>query len=211
MYTDWSCIRLALTLIQLCPCTLLTDTYDSEMYTHHISPKHIQECKVGICVPVRLRQKWQKSKSCPGEYCIFRINQAVAHANVRPAKFVKIWRILRDKIPDNELFALLKKAFSRGCNLARRVEFVHEVMRQYKAMGEPVCLCSTRIGGRWHACILLVGPVDRFAMHYVLHSVIARWFQYVVVPALTPIIHAHTNNKAAIYDSLMFLHHISPN
>ena len=48
--------------------------------------------------------------------------------------------MVRPEIPDEELFCLFNKAFGRRDNLAGKVDFVRDVLRRYKVMGEKVCL-----------------------------------------------------------------------
>ena len=42
-------------------------------------------------------------------------------------------------ISDEELFCLFEKAFGHR-NLDKKVDFIKDILRRYKAMGEPVCV-----------------------------------------------------------------------
>ena len=44
-------------------------------------------------------------------------------------------------ISDEDLFRLLDKAFGLHGNLDDKVDFINDILRRYKAMGEPVCVC----------------------------------------------------------------------
>ena len=60
-------------------------------------------------------------------------------AQIKPAEFKKCWSKVKGTIPDNELFRLLDKACGHLKHSGKEY-FVKDIMRRYKAMGEPVRL-----------------------------------------------------------------------
>ena len=64
-------------------------------------------------------------------------------------------------IPDNELYAMFEKAFSSQ-NLSVRVDFVKDVLRRYKAMGEPVFMSGMTLPSPF--ALLTICPVDPLMM-----------------------------------------------
>ena len=48
--------------------------------------------------------------------------------------------MVRSSIPNEELFYLFNNAFGAKNNLSRKLDFIKDILRRYKAMGEPVCL-----------------------------------------------------------------------
>ena len=46
-------------------------------------------------------------------------------------------------ISDEDLFYLFEKTFGVYGNLGGKVDFIKDILRRYKAMGEPVCECVT--------------------------------------------------------------------
>ena len=67
-------------------------------------------------------------------------------AKVSSKEFRKWWKMVQPMISDEELFCLFEKAFDVPGNLDGKVDFVKDILRRYKAMGEPVCVCV-------HACV----------------------------------------------------------
>ena len=90
-------------------------------------------------VPKRIKQIWCKSVG-NGSYWIH-LTQALAMADVSADEFRKCWQVVQLRIPRKEFFRLFKKAFGQNFNLPCRVAFVKDMVRRYKAMGEPVCEC----------------------------------------------------------------------
>ena len=48
--------------------------------------------------------------------------------------------MVQPMISDDELFCLFEKAFGSHGSLDGKVDFVKDILRRYKAMGEPVCV-----------------------------------------------------------------------
>ena len=67
-------------------------------------------------------------------------------AKVSSKEFRKCWKMVQTVISDEELFCLFEKAFGRR-NLDKKVDFIKDILRRYKAMGEPVCEPI------WHASV----------------------------------------------------------
>ena len=64
-------------------------------------------------------------------------------AKVSSKEFKKCWKMVQPTIPDEELFYLFEKAFDvPGNNLDGKVNFINDILRRYKAMGELVCVCE---------------------------------------------------------------------
>ena len=59
-------------------------------------------------------------------------------ANISSEEFQKYWRVVEKMIPDEELLCMFEKASSTHDNLAGKVDFINNILRRYKAMGEPV-------------------------------------------------------------------------
>ena len=61
-------------------------------------------------------------------------------AKVSSKEFKKCWKMVQPMIPDEELLCLLEKAFGLNGTLAGKVDFIKDILRRYKAIGEPVCV-----------------------------------------------------------------------
>ena len=90
-----------------------------------------------INVPARIKQKWCKRGGAKGQ---FFVTKALPMAKISTEEFRKCWKIVQPMIPDEELFRLLEKTFGPHKNLDDKVIFIKDIMRRYKAMGEPVCV-----------------------------------------------------------------------
>ena len=88
-------------------------------------------------LPRPIRKRWRK-KHGKGYFNIFK---ALFTAKIRKTEFTKCWQSVHHKIPRNELFGLFEKGFGPDSDLSNKVEFVKDMWRRYKAMGEPVCTC----------------------------------------------------------------------
>ena len=62
-------------------------------------------------------------------------------AKVSSKEFRKSWKMVKRLISDEELFCLFEKAFGQHGNLDGKVDFIKDILRRYKDMGEPVCVC----------------------------------------------------------------------
>ena len=89
---------------------------------------------MAIRVPARIQGKWGKKGSK------FDMTTPLSTAKVSSEDFKKCWKTVRGAIPDNVLFRLLKKTFGQHRNLSGKVDFVKDILRRYKAMGEQVSL-----------------------------------------------------------------------
>ena len=70
---------------------------------------------------------------------------------VSAKEFKKYRRMVQPMISDEELFCLFEKAFGPHGKLDDKVDFIKDILRRYKAMGELVCvrMCVTI----WHASV----------------------------------------------------------
>ena len=66
-------------------------------------------------------------------------SKVLEKAQIKPAEFKTCWSKVKDTIPDNELFHLFDNAYG-NLNHSGKEYFVKDIMRRYKAMGEPVRL-----------------------------------------------------------------------
>ena len=110
----------------------------------HMLHKHIQEpsFKCDIWLPRRIGQKWSKAYGTTKE---FGLTRALKRSNITAQEFKKCWALVRDHIPDKELYSLFVKAFGVRHNIAGRVYFVEDILRRHKAMDEPVCLSGMSV------------------------------------------------------------------
>ena len=109
---------------------------------HHILHKHIQEASVKckrkeLYMPRRIQQKWIKSY---GKKRSFGLTKALKMSSITAQDFTKCWKVAEPYIPDKELYSLFVKGFAVPDNLAGKVNFIKDILRRYKAMGESVCL-----------------------------------------------------------------------
>ena len=63
-------------------------------------------------------------------------------------------------ISDEEMFCLFEKAFGHR-TLDKRVDFIKDILRRYKAMGEPVCVSLFAMPP--FLCFVFVRCVGRFS------------------------------------------------
>ena len=61
-------------------------------------------------------------------------------AKVSLEEFKKYWQMVQPIISDEELCCLFEKAFGPHGSLAGKVDFIKDILRRYKAIGEPVCV-----------------------------------------------------------------------
>ena len=61
-------------------------------------------------------------------------------AKVSAKNFKKCWQKVQTVISHEEIFCLFEKAFGVPGNLGDKVDFIKDILRRYKAMGEPVCV-----------------------------------------------------------------------
>ena len=94
---------------------------------------------MSINVPTRIKQIW---RNCHGSSGQFHITKALSTAKVSSKEFRKCWKMVQPMISDEELFCLFDKAFGPHDNLDDKMDFVKDILRRYKAMGEPVCACA---------------------------------------------------------------------
>ena len=108
----------------------------------NISLNRIQEsnitCDITMLVPSCIRERCCKkhSEKSPS----FTITSALRRSKVRAFDFKKYWRMVQTRTPDDELVELLKNVTGAHSSLSGKVNFIQDILRRYKAMGEPVCV-----------------------------------------------------------------------
>ena len=112
---------------------------------HDVSCNDIQESsnedtKTCIRVSSRIKQRWYKSH---GKGCRFDITKVLSMAKASSEEFRKCWKVVQPMISDEELFCSFEKAFDVPGNLDGKLDFIKDILRRYKTMGEPVCECLT--------------------------------------------------------------------
>ena len=110
-----------------------------DIFCNDIQEPSNQHTKTWICVPTRIKQRWCKIH---GKGCEFHITKALSMAKVSSKEFRKCWEMVHPMISGEELFCLCDKAFGVHGNLDGKVDFVKDILRRYKDMGEPVCACA---------------------------------------------------------------------
>ena len=86
-----------------------------------------------ISVPVCILKRWRERGR------LIRFSDALEKAQIKAAEFKKCWSTVKGTIPDNELFHLFDNAHGT-LNRSGKEYFVKDIVRRYKAMGEPVRL-----------------------------------------------------------------------
>ena len=98
-----------------------------------------EDTKTCICVPTRIKERWCKSHGTAYQFIVTKV---LSIAKVSSKEFKTCWRMVKAVISDKELFCLFEKAFGVSGNLDGKVDFINDILRRYKAMGEPVCVCA---------------------------------------------------------------------
>ena len=106
-------------------------------------------------MPARISKRWRE---CGRTIRKLTFSEVLEQAQIKPAEFKKCWSMVKDTIPDNELFHLFDKAYGT-LNCSGKEYFVKDIMRRYKSMREPVrlrgivavvcfrvCLCVCLLG-----------------------------------------------------------------
>ena len=131
-----------------------------------MSHNHIQEPRGGnevIWVPRRIQSRWFKFQGSTTNK--LGITTALQRSNISAQDFKKCWIAVRGNIPDKDLYSLFVKAFGVRHNVAGRVYFVEDILRRYKAMGEPVCLSGMPVYsvGSCHSSAMKTHPTATVA------------------------------------------------
>ena len=115
------------------------------MLYNHIPLDPIQEgfgkrkvSRATVQVPKRIKRRW--FKEADNKSVQHRISGALETVGISRKEFYLCWKKVKPKIPDDELFSLLNKAFGTPRDHAAKDKFVRDVWRRYKAMGERVRL-----------------------------------------------------------------------
>ena len=82
--------------------------------------------------------------------------------------------MVQPMISDDELFCLFEKAFGPHDNIAAKELFIKDILRRYKAMGEPVCewrvFCIDALCRLSYSTLLICRRAISFPhMHHLLH------------------------------------------
>ena len=89
-------------------------------------------------MPTRIEDRWFDSHGV--QRACYKIKKSLRRLNVTAQEFKKSWTIVRSSIPDEELFYLFDNAFGAKNSVFSKMDFIKDILRRYKAMGDPVCL-----------------------------------------------------------------------